>query len=82
MSMTKDGKVAIIIYQYGGVTMDAFGSVKELIKYYITETSLAAGWNSQEQLDALREVKALLDETIDCVAAELAVELSINGGNT
>lgn len=79
MSMSKQGNVALIIYQYRGVTMDAFGSVKELIQHYIAQTSLEGSWGSQEQLDSLREIKALLDRTIDNVAVEVAADIIRNG---
>jgi hypothetical protein len=79
MSMIKDGKVALIIFQYGGVNMDSFNTVKELVQHHITQRSLCGSWGSQEQLDALRETKALLDRTIDNVAVEVAEELIRNG---
>ena len=76
MSMIKDGKVALIIFQYGGVDMDSYNTVKELVQQKIAQTSLCGSWGSQEHLDALRETKILLDRTIDLVAAEVAEELS------
>jgi hypothetical protein len=79
MSMTKDGKVALVIFQYGGVNMDSFNTVKELVQHYVTRTSLCGSWGSQEQLDALRETKTLLDRTIVNVEAELVAELIRNG---
>ena len=79
MSMIKDGKVALIIFQYGGVSMDSFNTVKELVQHYITRMSMVPPWGSQEHLDALRETKVLLDRTIDLIAAEVAEELIRDG---
>jgi len=77
--MIKDGKVALNIFQYGGIKLNAFSSVKELIQHYIHAESISGSWGSQEQLDALCETKALLDRTIDKVAAEVAEELIRDG---
>lgn len=74
--MIADGKVALVVSQYGGMKVDVFPSVKQLIQHFITQQSLEGGWGSQEQLDALRETKELLDRTVVRVAEEVAAELS------
>jgi len=57
--------VVVASFQHGGVDTNAFDSVKEMVQHYITQHSIAGGWWSDEQLEALEETKQLLDRTLE-----------------
>lgn len=74
MGMIKQGHVTLIIHSPSTVKVDVFGSVKELMQHYISQTSLEGVWGSSMQRNALLETKLLLDRILAQVEAELAEE--------
>lgn len=72
MAFSVDGKVVIIEFVGRGVTLDSFGTVKEMVQHYITATSMAGAWGSPEHVTALCETKDLLERIILAVREDPA----------